>query len=243
MEHPRIRIFPFLEKLPVENERWLVGFVRAALDPAPEAERTQMFGARASAFEVVQSAANADTGYATDGGFPFQMKALSELFDETRVLVPCYPRGNATGEIALDGHNLRVVPLSPRRGTGLNSKLNFLPWLLRNSVTIWRELRRADGVHAPIPGDVGTVGMLGACFLRKPLLVRHCGNWLRPVTLAEKFWRWFMEAFAGGRNIMLATGGADEPPSRKSSNVQWIFSSSLRQSELQVCAKERTCPR
>ncbi len=170
------------------------------------------------------------------------MKVISELFDETALLVPCHPRRGSTGEIALDGHNLRVVPLSPRRGAGLDSKLNFLPWLLRNSGTIFRELWQADGVHAAIPGDVGTVGMLGAWLFRKPLFVRHCGNWLRPVTLAEKLWRWFMEAVAGGRNVMLATGGAAESPSGKNPNVQWIFSSSLTQWELQVYAHMRICP-
>ncbi len=186
--------------------------------------------------------AGSPTGYATDGGFPFQMKAISELFDETVLLLPCYPRDCAKGEIALTGQNLRVVPLTSRRGTGLYSKPSFLPWLLCNSGTILRELRRADGVHAPIPGDVGTVGMLGAWLFQKPLLVRHCGNWLRPVTVAEKFWFWFMETFAGGHNVMLATGGAAELPSQKNSNVHWIFSSSLTQKELRVYAQDRSYP-
>jgi glycosyltransferase involved in cell wall biosynthesis len=74
--------------------------------------------------------------------------------------------------------------------------------------------------------------MLLAWVFRKPLFVRHCGNWLRPTSIAEKFWRWFMETFAGGRNVMLATGGAAEPPSRRNPNVRWIFSSSLTQKEL-----------
>jgi glycosyltransferase involved in cell wall biosynthesis len=84
--------------------------------------------------------------------------------------------------------------------------------------------------------------MLGAFLLRKPLFVRHCGNWLRPKSLAEKFWRWFMETSAGGRNVMLATGGAAEPPSRKNPNVHWIFSTSLTQQELQIYAGERAYP-
>jgi glycosyltransferase involved in cell wall biosynthesis len=176
------------------------------------------------------------SGYATDGGFPFQMKALSELFDETRVLVPCFPRGNATGEVALEGHNLRVVPLSPRHGSGFFSKLNFLPWLLRNGGTIWRELRRADAVHAPIPGDVGTVGMVGAWFGRKPLFVRYCGNWLTMKSHADRFWHWFMEQFAGGRNVMLATGGTELPPSAKTPDIHWIFSTSLTELELSALA-------
>ena len=182
------------------------------------------------------------TGYATDGGFPLQLAAIAELFDETVLLVPCYPRSNGAGEISLQGHNMHVVPLSPRHGAGLYSKLNFLPWLVRNSSTIWRELRRADGVHAPIPGDVGTVGMLGAWLFHKSLFVRHCGNWLLPVTLAEKFCRWFMETFAGGRNVMLATGGAVEPPSRKNPKIQWIFSSSLTKNELAGQARSRQHP-
>jgi glycosyltransferase involved in cell wall biosynthesis len=115
-------------------------------------------------------------------------------------------------------------------------------WFFRCAPTILREFRNADAVHAPIPGDIGTVGMLLAWVFRKPLFVRHCGNWLRPVTLAERFWRWFMETFAGGRNVMLATGGAVEPPSRKNSNVRWIFSSSLTRNELASQARTREHP-
>src|SRR5712671_6825463 len=88
--------------------------------------------------------ATSPTGYATDGGFSFQMKALSELFDETRLLVPCYPRGDVTGEIALEGHKLSVLPLSARRGTGFPSKLSFVPWMLRNGPGLLRELLSAD---------------------------------------------------------------------------------------------------
>jgi glycosyltransferase involved in cell wall biosynthesis len=105
-----------------------------------------------------------------------------------------------------------------------------------------RELWRADVVHTPIPGDVGTVGMLLAFFFRKPLFVRHCGNWLQPVTVAERFWKWFMETFAGGRNLMLATGGAADPPSRSNLNVRWIFSTSMPASELDRCARRRRLP-
>jgi len=182
------------------------------------------------------------TGYATDGGFSFQLKALSELFDETRLLVPCHPRVNRTGEIALEGDNLSVVPLSLRSGSGFSSKLSFMPWLLLNCGEILRELRRADAVHAPIPGDVGTVGMLGGWLCRKPLFVRHCGNWLTVSTGADRFWHWFMERFAGGRNVMLATGGAFGAPSRKNARIRWIFSSSLSERELGSCGRERAFP-
>ena len=186
--------------------------------------------------------ANSPTGYATDGGFPFQMAAIAELFDETVLLVPCYRQAGGSGEIPLGGPRLRVSPLPPPYGSGLGRKLLFPFWFLRCTPTILGEFRSAGAIHAPIPGDVGTVGMLLAWVFRKPLFVRHCGNWLRPKSLAEKFWRWFMETFARGRNVMLATGGAAEPPSRKNPNVHWIFSSSLTQRELQVYAGERTYP-
>ena len=165
------------------------------------------------------------------------MRALSELFDETRLLVPCYPQVKATGEVALEGHNLIVVPLSARCGSGFLSKMSFLPWLLLNCGRILRELRRADAVHAPIPGDVGTVGMLGAWLSRKPLFVRYCGNWLTVKTAADRFWHWFMERSAGGRNVMLATGGSANPPSPKTSEIHWIFSTSLTEAEIRELAQ------
>jgi glycosyltransferase involved in cell wall biosynthesis len=184
----------------------------------------------------------APTGFATDGGFPFQVAAFAELFNETILLVPCHPQIDRQGQIPLDGSGLRVVPLPPPFASGLGRKMLFILWFFRCAPAILREFRNADAVHAPIPGDVGTVGMLLAWLFRKPLFVRHCGNWLRPTTLAEKFWRWFMEAVAGGRNVMLATGGAAEPPSRKNPNVHWIFSTSLTQQELQIYAGERAYP-
>ncbi len=170
------------------------------------------------------------------------MRALSELFVETRLLVPVRELAAPKGEIYLAGNKLTVVPLTSRSGSGLSSKLSFFPWLLRNSVTIFRELRAADAIHTPIPGDVGTVGMLFAWALRKPLFVRHCGNWLKPVTVAEKLWRRFMESTAGGHNVMLATGGMLQAPSAKNSNVHWIFSSSLTQDELKSWASPRSFP-
>jgi glycosyl transferase family 1 len=182
------------------------------------------------------------SGYATDGGFPFQMRALSELFASTTVAVPCAADGDRAGESALTGRNLTVRPLTPPAGRGLARKMAMLPWLVRNTGVLWREMRNADAVHAPIPGDVGTIGMLLAFAMRKPLFVRHCGNWLSPRTTAERFWKWFMQRAAGGRNVMLATGGHSEPPSPRNPALRWIFSTSLTADELRRYAVARTYP-
>jgi glycosyltransferase involved in cell wall biosynthesis len=50
---------------------------------------------------------------------------------------------------------------------------------------------------------------------------------MEPRTVSERVWKYLMERFAGGRNVMLATGGSDRPPSRRNSSIKWIFSTSL----------------
>ena len=179
------------------------------------------------------------SGYATDGGFAFQMRALSQLFDATRVLVPCRRLGGRSGETPLTGHNLSVTPLTPPSGRGLGRKLALPFWMARNGSALLRGVSRTDAVHAPIPGDIGTIGMLMAWAIRKPLFVRHCGNWLVQRTATEHFWRWFIERWAGGRNVMLVTGGSAERPSKTNANVHWIFSTSLTERQLVACGKAR----
>ena len=113
------------------------------------------------------------SGVATDGGFPFQMRALSELFDETTLVLPVDGRGPRPGEIPLHGPRLRIAALRPLKSSGLLRRWAFPFWLLSQMPRMLREFFRADAVHAPIPGDVGTIGMLLAFVLRKPLFVRH----------------------------------------------------------------------
>jgi glycosyltransferase involved in cell wall biosynthesis len=174
------------------------------------------------------------SGYATDGGFPFQMQFLSQLFDSTLLAVPVLPSGEVKGELPLSGRNVNVLPLDMPRSSGMFRKILVIPWLIKNGWPILHAVRNADAVHAPIPGDIPTLGMLAAFILHKPLFVRHCGNWAVQRTLAERFWRWFMERYGGGRNVMLATGGMTEPPSRYNLNLAWIFSTSLTEHELQM---------
>lgn len=176
--------------------------------------------------KLCQLAEESPTGYATDGGFPLQMEAISRLFSATNIVVPCRNEGMG-GVSPLVGNNLHVVPLTSPTGEGIWRKIGFPLWLLKNSWTLLKETYYADAVHVPIPGDIGTIGMVLALVFRKPLFVRHCGNWMVQRTLAERFWKWCMERFASERNVMLATGGGDHSPSKKNERIKWIFSTSL----------------
>ncbi|REJ78548.1 MAG: glycosyltransferase [Acidobacteria bacterium] len=172
------------------------------------------------------------TGFVTDGGFPLQMEAISELFSSTELVVPCETRGAGTGVSPVRGKSMRVTPISMPKGKRFVRKLGLAIWLLSNGPTIWRSVRKADAVHTPIPGDVGTFGMIFALLLRKRLFVRHCGNWLEPRSIAEKIWKWSLIKLAGNRIVVFATGGADEPPSKRNPNIRWIFSTSVRNREI-----------
>lgn len=189
--------------------------------------------------KVCWPSGSSPSGWATDGGFPFQVRALSDLFDATTVLVPCGNGVNHAGESALTGNNVSVVPLTQPPGRGAWRKLALPFWLVRHGRTLLREVRRADAVHAPIPGDVGTVGIAAAFVLRRRLFVRHCGNWLVQKTLAEHFWKWLMERFASSSNVMLATGGAADRPSRRNGSIGWIFSTTLTEQELASNSRRR----
>ncbi len=182
----------------------------------------------------------APTGHATDGGFPMQMHALSELFRRTTLLLPCRAGAAPAGLRPLTGRNVRVVPLPEPRGRGLGRKLRLFMWTRRARSSLDAALRDADAVHSPIPGDIGTVGMLMTRRLGKPLFVRHCGNWENRRTLAERFWRWYLEKYAGGRTVVLATGAGDAPPSNTNPHIHWIFATSLTASQLERAASCRS---
>jgi hypothetical protein len=183
------------------------------------------------------------SGFATDGGFALQMQTLSELFDSTRIVVPCDPTGTRDGEISINGHRVHVVPLHPLGGGDLVRKIRIPLWLAANARTLLREVAQADAVHVAIPGDIGTFGMLLAMARGKPLYVRHCGNWFEQKTVADHVWKWLMQSMAGGRNVMLATGGAGQPLAGRYTAPGWIFSTSLSDRELAACRTARTPPR
>ncbi len=91
--------------------------------------------------KVCWQTTDSPSGFATDGGFPLQIKAISELFDETKIVVPCEKTGKTSGISPLVGKNLQVSPLSVPIGTGLMRKLDIPLWMVKNGWKIWREVR------------------------------------------------------------------------------------------------------
>jgi len=171
------------------------------------------------------------TGYATHGGFPFQVQAISRLFDQTSLLItqPNIPAPNNL--LPLQGDALTISTVPPPKG-GRWHKLNLLPWAWHYLPCICVAVARADAVHAAVPGDVGSLGLVIALLLGKPLFVRHCGTFGEPVTLSDYLLLWILERIAGGRCVVMATGGAESPPSKRNPNITWIFSTTLSRSEI-----------
>src|SRR5688572_28597774 len=56
--------------------------------------------------------------FATRGGFPAQMNALSEIFDGAKVCVPVVAQPSTGSETVLAGHHLQVVSLRSVSGSG-----------------------------------------------------------------------------------------------------------------------------
>ena len=170
--------------------------------------------------------------FATDGGFPSQIRALSELFDQTTLVVPVLEGPAPPGSQALSGHRLTIRPLGRLPRNLLARRLAYALWLPRYGPAIWRACRNADCVHALIPGDIGTFGLLAALAQRKPLFVRYCGDWRRQTTLAQHIWKRLLERCAGGRTVVIATGQHARPPSRRNRKISWIFATSLSKAEI-----------
>lgn len=181
--------------------------------------------------KVCWESKDSPTGWATDGGFAMHMDYLSKLFDETRIVVPV-DTPKPKGEVFFKNKNITIVPLKLTKGKGILGKIRVILTFILSSFKFIQEVLKADAVHAPIPSNFGTFGFLLAHLFNKPLYIRHCGNWYVQKTVAERFWKWYMEKFAGGKKVFLATGGGFEVPSKINKNIKWIFSSSMTIDEI-----------
>jgi glycosyltransferase involved in cell wall biosynthesis len=174
---------------------------------------------------------DSESGFATIGGFPIQMKIISELFDETTLMLPIKNSSLPDGAMPLSGKNLKITPLNDPPGKGLIRKITLCYWLPQHINTLWREVKKADAIHSPVPGDIGTIGILIALAQRKRLFVRHCGTWGNKTTIADRFLNWLLPKIAGEINVVMATGGGDFPPCLENEHISWIFSSSVYEDE------------
>lgn len=178
------------------------------------------------------TSAESASGFATDGGFPFQMAALSKLFDQTTLVLPLRAVPAPRGLRPLVGHRLSVEPLPEPLGRGFRRKMALLTWLPRRLPALWRAVGRADAIHAVVPGDLGSLGIPLALARKKRLFVRHCGTWGHPVTVADRFLYRVLRRIAANRHPIFATGGGGEPPEPGLDAIRWIFSSSLTDDEV-----------
>lgn len=164
----------------------------------------------------------------SSGGFPLQMEAVGSLFDEmTLIITECEPHA---GGMPLP-ENARIVPLRNPAGQDARRKLSVVQNLPAYLPMLVRYVRQADVVHVPLPGDIPFLGMLVALVCRKHLVARYGGSWFPTdqTTLMNRVTRAIMRRFAGGRNVMLATGEYPEPPAP---NMQWVFVSVISRAEL-----------
>lgn len=174
--------------------------------------------------------------WVTDGGFPFQVAAISAPYSETTlVLVRVPPR---SGGMRLPAR-ARVVPLRSPVGQDLRRKVSVVLRLPYYLAVITREVWRADVVHIPVPGDISILGLLVAQTLRKRLSVRYCGSWVTnsTTTWMNRVTRWWMQRTAGGRNVMLATGEGSKPPAP---GMHWVFATAVSARELEAARPDLT---
>ena len=189
-------------------------------------------GARLCAVSFKPCWQDASGRWFSSGGFPLQMRAIGSLFDEMiLVVVRVSPEAReGAGGIPLPP-NARVVPLREPRGDDARQKLSVVARLPYYLWKIGISIRGADVVHLPVPGDIPLLAMLMSLFARKRMIVRYGGSWPtnNQTTAVSRFTKACMRRFAGGRNVMLATGSGVEEPAP---GVVWIFSTALSAAEL-----------
>jgi glycosyltransferase involved in cell wall biosynthesis len=182
---------------------------------------------------------NSPSGYSTIGGFPFQIRAISQLFNETILLLPVRDTPLPKGVSYLDGIQINIIPTKEPSGLDFFRKINVILWTIRYLKLLVVEISKADIVHILVPGDIGLIGLLFALFLNKKIFVRHCGTWNVKLTYIDYFLFWLLESIAGERAVVFATGFGESPPSKINKNIKWIFSTTLTQDEIKKLYKRK----
>ena len=164
------------------------------------------------------------------GGFPAQMDALRTLCDAmTIVIVGSFAR---EGGMPLPA-DARVVPLRTPTGADFRRKVSVVAHLPYYLGRIGPEIRRADMVHTPLPGDLSLLGFALAVLGGRRLFALYNGSWApnSETTLMNRVTRQAMRLVARGRNVMLAVGDGPVPPAP---GMQWLFATSLTRAEVEA---------
>ncbi|HEY9517123.1 MAG TPA: glycosyltransferase [Gemmatimonadaceae bacterium] len=167
----------------------------------------------------------------SSGGFPLQMSAIGSLFDEMVLVVVRETERSGDGGIPLPSQ-ARVIPLRAPHGRDARRKLSVASRLPYYLWKIGGGIMGADVVHVPLPGDIPLLALMLSLLMRKRTIVRYGGSWPANdrTTAMDRFTKRCMRRFAGGRNVMLATGSGTAAPAR---GVSWIFSTALAAEELE----------
>jgi glycosyltransferase involved in cell wall biosynthesis len=169
-----------------------------------------------------------DGAWLSYGGFPAQMASLASLFAEVVLVVT---RGPARGGGMPLPAQARVVPLALPAGVNARRKLSVLARLPYYLANIRREVRAADVVHAPVPGDLPFLGLVLAQAMGKRVFCLYNGSWVpnAETTIMNRVTRQWMRTFGGSRSLMLAVGDDATPPAP---NVDWLFATALSDHEV-----------
>lgn len=172
---------------------------------------------------------NGDGRWLSEGGHPLQMAGFASLFDSMTLVIA---RRSKPGKGGMPLPSVaRIIALRNPVGEDLRRKISVLLNLPYYVGSLARVIRTVDVVHAAVPSDIGLLGILLALLWRKKLIVRYSGSWEATglTSVTNRVIRSLMQSFAGGNNVMLATGEGDVPPVR---GVKWIFSTALTNKEL-----------
>ncbi len=171
---------------------------------------------------------DADGRWYSYGGFPAQMDSLRTLCDDMTILIvrSCAREGGMP--LPADA---RVVAVRSPVGVDFRRKLSILTGLPYYVRRIDREVRNADLVHTPVPGDLPYLGLMLAIARKKPLFALYNGSWTvnSQTTVMNRITRQTMRRLARNGGVMMAVGDAPTPPSP---GMEWLFATSLSQEEV-----------
>jgi glycosyltransferase involved in cell wall biosynthesis len=162
------------------------------------------------------------------------MSGIKSLFDDMTLVVVRVDAsaGESSGGIALPAA-ARVVALRSPVGQDARRKVSIAAGLPYYVWKIVASIRDADVVHTPVPGDIPLLGMLLSLIMRKRTIVRYGGSWPEnaQTTFMNRFTKLCMRRFAGGRNVMFATGSGSNSPA---AGIHWLFSTAVSKAELRA---------